>query len=181
MTERNTTIDLRLGALDQKVSEAALALQSLEQPARETALAIDDAFEKAGKSLVHSLGKAASDGKITLKELANAVLDAIEASMTSGRSSTSSGADLTDWILNAGTTLLGGRADGGPVSRYGAYVVGENGPEIFQPRTDGAIVPLADNSNIQINLHLRDAPQSILRSQTQLAAMIHRAVRLGVR
>lgn len=44
--------------------------------------------------------------------------------------------DLTPW-----DGLLPGRADGGPVARGGAYVVGERGPELFVPRQSGTIAP----------------------------------------
>jgi phage-related minor tail protein len=33
------------------------------------------------------------------------------------------------------------RADGGPVSAGGTYIVGERGPEVFVPRTSGTIIP----------------------------------------
>ena len=36
---------------------------------------------------------------------------------------------------------FGGRADGGPVLRGQPYMVGERGPELFVPRTGGAIIP----------------------------------------
>jgi hypothetical protein len=39
------------------------------------------------------------------------------------------------------TQLAGPRAAGGPVDAGSSYLVGENGPEIFTPRTSGAIVP----------------------------------------
>lgn len=39
-------------------------------------------------------------------------------------------------------TLFGGaRAEGGPVTSGSSYLVGENGPELFQPRQSGVIVP----------------------------------------
>jgi phage-related minor tail protein len=37
--------------------------------------------------------------------------------------------------------LSGARANGGPVESGGAYMVGERGPELFVPRSAGAIVP----------------------------------------
>jgi len=40
-----------------------------------------------------------------------------------------------------GTFLSGMRAEGGPVGAGGAYVVGEEGPELFVPRSSGSIVP----------------------------------------
>jgi len=41
----------------------------------------------------------------------------------------------------SGAILAGFRADGGPVGAGGAYVVGEEGPELFVPRSSGSIVP----------------------------------------
>ena len=37
--------------------------------------------------------------------------------------------------------LDGARADGGPVTGGGRYLVGERGPELFVPQTDGTIIP----------------------------------------
>lgn len=39
------------------------------------------------------------------------------------------------------TALAGARADGGPVSQGQPYLVGERGPEIFQPNQSGTIIP----------------------------------------
>ncbi len=39
------------------------------------------------------------------------------------------------------TSLAGARADGGPVSQGQSYLVGERGPEIFQPNQSGTIIP----------------------------------------
>lgn len=39
------------------------------------------------------------------------------------------------------STVTGKRAAGGPVNAGGSYLVGERGPEIFTPRTSGAIIP----------------------------------------
>jgi hypothetical protein len=38
-------------------------------------------------------------------------------------------------------TFMGFRADGGPVTGGGTYMVGERGPELFVPNTSGMIVP----------------------------------------
>jgi len=37
--------------------------------------------------------------------------------------------------------LFGAKADGGPVESNSPYIVGERGPELFVPRSAGAIVP----------------------------------------
>ena len=59
--------------------------------------------------------------------------------------------------LNQGLSPLGGRygtagdffisanADGGPVMRNSPYIVGENGPELFVPKTNGTVI-----SNTQV-------------------------------
>lgn len=41
----------------------------------------------------------------------------------------------------AGASYAGGRADGGPVSPTHRYLVGERGPEMFVPNTQGTIIP----------------------------------------
>ena len=50
---------------------------------------------------------------------------------------------------------VGARAMGGPVTAGKAYVVGENGPELFTPRNSGSIIPnheMAGGNNININI-----------------------------
>ena len=49
------------------------------------------------------------------------------------------------------TTIAGARAEGGPVSRSMAYLVGEKGPEIFVPNQSGNIIPNG-GSGTTINL-----------------------------
>ena len=97
-----------------KAAEAAAALESLKGPAQEAAEAIDQAFGRAGESLVRSLGRAAADGEVTLAELARAVLGAVNAAAGAGR-----GGGLGDAIAQAVGGMFGGaRADGaGPLGR----------------------------------------------------------------
>lgn len=42
---------------------------------------------------------------------------------------------------NALPTLLGARAEGGPVTAGGPYLVGEKGPELFVPGSSGTVIP----------------------------------------
>lgn len=65
---------------DNRTGEAEAAIRALEGPARETADAIDQAFAKAGQSLARSLARAASDGKLSMGELAAAVISAANGS-----------------------------------------------------------------------------------------------------
>lgn len=73
----------------------------------------------------------------------------------------------------------GARAEGGPVDAGRSYLVGENGPETFVPSASGTIVPNARPS-ITLNVQARDA-SSFLKSETQLAAMLSRALARGQR
>lgn len=65
---------------------------------------------------------------------------------------------LTAQIRNAFSGF--GRAKGGPVSANQAYIVGENQPEIFVPRTSGTIIPEVPNpsktrgSSITLNVNM---------------------------
>ena len=166
-----------LAGLPAQASEAAAALASLKAPADQAAQAIDQAFSKAGASLTKSLARAASDGKITLDELARAVLAAINAVAGSGK-----GGGLADAISSVlSAAFAGSRADGGPVSPGGAYLVGERGPEVFRPASAGSVEP-AGGGGVTVNLNLSgaDAP-SLIRSEAQIAQALARAVSLGAR
>ncbi len=78
-------------------------------------------------------------------------------------------------------------ADGAPNVRAGdTYMVGEKGPELFVSDRAGSIVSNDDLSNIgggitnNIHIHANDA-QSMLRSRSQIEAMISRASQRGAR
>ncbi len=71
---------------------------------------------------------------MSLAELAQAVLAAINAASRAG-----TGGGLAQALTAALGGGLGGgfggaRAGGGPVTSGGAYLVGERGPEVFDPR-----------------------------------------------
>ena len=55
----------------------------------------------------------------------------------------------------AGSRNLGRRADGGPVRRGGAFIVGERGPELFTPGVSGMITPnhaLGGSTSVVVNV-----------------------------
>jgi len=77
--------------------------------------------------------------------------------------------------------ISGARAGGGPVDAGSAYLVGEQGPELFVPSASGAIAPNAPaRPAITLNVQARDA-SSFLKSETQIAAMLSRALARGQR
>jgi phage-related minor tail protein len=82
-------------------------------------------------------------------------------------------------VVEAILPVGGARAEGGPVDTGHSYLVGENGPEMFVPAANGTILPNARPS-IVMHVQARDA-QSFLKSETQLAAMLSRALARGQR
>lgn len=160
-----------------KAAEAAEALRALKAPAEEAASAIETAFGRAGESLTRSLARAAADGEISLAELARAVLAAVNGGLGSGR-----GGGLADAVGAAlGGLFSGARADGGPVSAGGAYLVGERGPEVFRPSGGGSIEPIGSGVvSVTLNLQGGD-PRALMRSEAQIAQALARATLLGAR
>ena len=166
-----------LDAVPVRAAEAAAALAALQAPAEQAARSIDAAFGKAGTSLARSLAHAAADGKVSLAELARAVIDAVSAGSGGGQ-----GGGLAQALASAvSTAFSGARADGGAVAAGGAYLVGERGPELFRPATGGSIEPAgAGGVNVTVNVQGGDVA-SLARSDTQLAQALARAVSLGAR
>jgi phage-related minor tail protein len=170
-----------LDAVPACATEAAAALSALKAPAEQAARAIDEAFAKAGTGLARSLAHAAADGKISLAELARAVLEAVSTGAGGGK-----GGGLVQALAGAvGSAFSGARADGGAVTAGGAYLVGERGPELFRPATGGAIEPVGPGSgiggvNVTVNVQGGDTA-SLARSDAQLAQALARAVSLGAR
>ncbi|MFZ0270172.1 phage tail tape measure protein, partial [Caulobacter sp.] len=123
--------------------------------------------------LARSLAHAAADGKISLAELARAVIDGVSAG---------AGGGLVQALAKAvGSSFSGARADGGPVSAGGAYLVGERGPELFRPTGGGSVEPAGTAGvNVTINVQGGDTA-GLARSDAQLAQALARAVSLGAR
>ncbi len=166
-----------LGGLPRQTAEAAAALEALKEPAARAAASIDDAFAKAGESLARSLGRAAADGEISLAELAQAVLAAINAASRGG-----TGGGLAQALTAAlGGAFSGARAGGGPVTSGGAYLVGERGPEVFRPTSGGSVEPAGGSMNVHVTVQGEGGAPSLLRSEAQIAQALARAVSLGAR
>lgn len=157
-----------------RTAEAAEALASLEVPARAAARSIEEVFAAAGASLARSLSRAAADGEVSLAELARAVLGAVSGG---GR-----GGGLGEALSAAVSGVFAGaRAEGGPVTGGGAYLVGERGPEVFRPAGAGAIEPLGGGGiNVTVQVAGGEAA-ALARSDAQLAQALARAVSLGAR
>jgi phage-related minor tail protein len=93
------------------------------------------------------------------------------------------GAALGSVVASAlGGVFGGARADGGPVSAGGAYLVGERGPELFRPSTGGEIGPAAPTGvSVTLNVQGASDPLAFVRSEAQIAQALARAAQLGLR
>ena len=85
------------------------------------------------------LGALANNAAVALGGLASA-LGAVNGAYTG---TTALGGGTGGKIINSVLGFLGlsGKAEGGPVGGAVPYIVGEKGPELFVPKTDGMIVP----------------------------------------
>ncbi len=165
-----------LDALPHKAAEATAALEALREPAQRAADSIDVAFARAGESLSRSLARAAADGKVSLAELAQAVLTAVNAAVGQGGGGLSG---VVSAVLKGG--FAGARASGGPVTAGGAYLVGERGPEVFRPAGAGSVDPVT-GGGMTINVTVQGgATEGLARSDAQIAQALARAASLGAR
>lgn len=156
------------------------SLQDLaEGSAQEAADAIAQAFERAGSRIETSLTNSARAGAASFSGLADSILrdmarlaaeTLIEAPLRSALQSTLSG-----------LPFFGARAEGGPVTPGGSYLVGERGPEIFTPGVAGQIQ--GDTAPISIHLTLPPAASAptALPSEVQIGRAVHRAILKGRR
>lgn len=73
-----------------------------------------------------------------------------------------------------GMPIQGARADGGPVTANSSYLVGERGPEIFTPSTNGNITP---NGGGNVIVHINTPAVVGRNAEAELAEMVVNAVR----
>ena len=95
----------------------------------------DDIANSIETGLVDAI-EGAINGTKTLGEVATAVFRQIQRSLIQYGVSTF----LSNMPGGIGS-FFSKRADGGPVSKGGSYIVGERGPELFTPSTSGMITP----------------------------------------
>lgn len=118
----------------------------------------EDAVKSAFGGMEDALVSFVKTGKLDFKGLVDSILSDVAriiikqqitgplASLLSGALGMGSGksgpsiaeAGVFDTFIQG---LAGARADGGPVSSGGTYLVGERGPELFTPNTAGKILP----------------------------------------
>jgi phage-related minor tail protein len=161
-----------------EAAEAAAAVKSLASDGEEAAGVLRDAFEEAGAAISDALEDAARTGEFSFKAMVEAIVQDLAAlaieRFVSG--------PLENWAgqLGAGIgSVLGQRAEGGPVLAGERYLVGERGPEVFTPASAGAVQPSgAPVIHVTINAGA-DAAEGVRRSERQIAAAIARAAGRG--
>ena len=107
---------------------------------------METSFEAGGKafdSMMGSMSKALEEfvttGKLNFGDFAKSVIKDMLAIQL--RASANNLFAMIGKTLFSSSVSLEPKADGGPVESGGAYMVGERGPELFVPRSAGAIVP----------------------------------------
>jgi phage-related minor tail protein len=140
------------------------------------------AFDGTARSLETGLVRAARTGKFSIGSMVDSI-DADLARMTVQRYIAAPIEKAANSLANSLGSIISGRALGGPVGAGNAYLVGERGPELFVPSGNGEVVPGArgpGRPQIVVNIQTPDA-RSFLHSETQIAAMLTRAVSRGTR
>lgn len=130
---------------------------------------VKDAFADMARSILRSVNQ------LVAQDIAKKIFGSFGGSKGGG--------GITDFFGSLIGSIFGGaRAEGGPVSPGKGYIVGENGPEWFVPRSAGTIVPNGAGA-ATINY----SPTFIIRgdmtpqSRTQLAAAAWRGLQEGRR
>ncbi len=173
-----------LSPMSQSLSQAGQQLSyfatgSVGAAARDMTGAFSATFGALEKSVV----KAARTGELSIRGMVDAMLTdlarvAVRSTVIEPIESAARG------LAGAIVSALGARALGGPVAAGGAYLVGERGPELFVPSTNGNIVAgdavARARPQIIVNVQTPNA-QSFMKSESQVAAMMTRALIRGQR
>lgn len=164
---------------DDPLDEAAKSLADFASgPVAETARSIEESFERTFTNMERVIARAVTSGKLSMADFASSVLADFDRIATRQYLTEPLQSVLTD-ITTALLPVAGARAAGGPVEAGSAYLVGENGPELFTPDTRGTVSP-HPRSSVTLNVQARDV-ESFKKSESQLAAMLTRALARGQR
>jgi hypothetical protein len=162
-----------LTTFETELAGASAALQAFAKgPAQKSADDLGVSFERAGDRIARALSGAATKGETSFKEMAKVILEEL-AKLALNQIFSQSGTNNADFF--------GARAAGGAVNAGGAYLVGENGPELFVPRQGGDIAAPGGAVNVHFHLGGGVDANAIARNQGQIAAAIARAVAYGRR
>jgi phage-related minor tail protein len=172
-------------AIDSVLNDAAQAFADFANgPVASTSATIERAVNASFNSVASTIARAAVSGKTSMSEMVDAILaDFDRVAIKDFIAKPVEG--LVSSIASSLFDVAGGRAVGGPVTPGATYLVGEQGPELFTPSENGSITSNANlaapsRASIVLNVNARDA-QSFLKSESQIAAMMARALARGQR
>jgi phage-related minor tail protein len=143
--------------------------------------AMTSSFATAFGALAKNASSAAKSGESAIDKMVDSILRALER-IAIRKFIVNPLAKFLENVATAAVGSLTGRATGGAVGAGNAYLVGEHGPEVFVPSVGGEITGMRSRArpSVVVNIHARDA-QSVLKSESQIAAMMSRALAKGQR
>ncbi|HEY0105356.1 MAG TPA: phage tail tape measure C-terminal domain-containing protein [Rhizomicrobium sp.] len=168
--------------VQQSLDTAAQALAAfVGGPVQSATSAIETAVTRSFSSVENTIARAVLSGKASVDGLVTSILASFDRIATTQFIVKPIENVLTS-IAGAILPVGGARAAGGPVDAGTPYLVGEKGPELFVPGASGAIAPngALGGGGIVFNVTTPDAA-SFLKSQSQIAALLTRALARGQR
>lgn len=184
MANATVSVNADFSGIDSALAAVAKSLDAFAKgPVTDSANLIERAVSGSFNAIADTIARAVLSGKASMDSLVNAILadvDRIAVKDFIARPIEGVLSSLISSLLPIG----GARAAGGTVDAGLAYLVGEQGPELFVPQSAGSVVPngaaTPARPQIVLNVNARDA-QSFLKSETQVAAMLSRALARGQR
>ncbi len=153
-------------------------------PVLDATTTIENAVTKSFDAVAATIARAAVSGKTSIDQLVDAILADFERVAISQFIVKPIEGIVGSLAGDLGGVIGGALASGGPVAAGESYLVGEQGPELFTPSSSGQIVPNgampAARPSVVVNINTPDA-QSFRKSQSQIAAMMARALARGQR
>lgn len=164
LVEAQKELQIQVDQGNISIEQATLAYRSLENQSLATSRTMEDGFTRGFNRITDTLTDFATQAETTLVNAFNSAEDAFVEFTQTGKFNfkgliDSVLADLTRLLarqaltglltsffpgaglFTAGASAAAGRQHGGPVTSNRQFLVGEQGPEIFQPRTSGTIIP----------------------------------------
>jgi phage-related minor tail protein len=187
MSETNVTIGADLSPLTAGLASAAKALSDFAGgPVADASKSIESAVNGSFDAVARTIANAAVSGKTSMDQLVDAILADFDRVAIKDFIVKPIEGLVTQAASSLFSSVSGALATGGPVAPGASYLVGEQGPELFTPATNGSIASNASLSSaptrpsITLNVQARDAT-SFLKSESQIAAMMSRALARGQR
>lgn len=139
MANQTISVNADFSQLGQSLDGAAKMLSDFASgPVSDAGKSIETAVTKSFDAVANTIARAAVSGKLSMDKLVDAILADFERIA------------LKQFVIQpvedlvssfASSLFSGARAAGGPVDAGSAYLVGEQGPELFVPNTSGTIAP----------------------------------------